>query len=87
MPSIGEIIGGSERETNLDKIKEALNINFKDNEYEKAKYNWYLELREFGCHPHSGLGVGFDRLMMLITGMKDIKDVIPYPRYPNHAEF
>lgn len=87
MPNIGEVVGGSEREIDAEKIKDSLNIIFKDNETEKSKYNWYVELREFGCPPHSGFGVGFDRLVMVATGMKDIKDVIPYPRFPKHAEF
>lgn len=87
IPYIGELVGGSEREINPIILRESLNKEFKDNKKEKSKYDWYLKLREFGCPPHTGFGLGFDRLVMLATGILDIKDVIPYPRYPNHAEF
>ena len=82
-PGIGEIIGGSQREDNLDilrnKIK-ALNMDEKD-------YWWYLDLRKYGSVPHSGFGLGFERLMMYITGMQNIRDVIPFPRTPKNCEF
>ena len=87
IPRIGEIVGGSEREVNSIVLRESLNKEFKDDEDEKYKYEWYLQLRDFGCPSHSGFGLGFDRLVMLATGIFDIKDVIPYPRYPKHAEF
>ncbi|MGQ9846869.1 MAG: asparagine--tRNA ligase [Bacteroidales bacterium] len=82
-PKIGEIIGGSQREENYDKllkrVKE-LNIPEKD-------VWWYLETRKFGTAPHSGFGLGFERLMLFITGMANIRDVIPFPRTPKNAEF
>lgn len=82
-PQIGEIIGGSEREENYDKlmarIKE-LNIPMKD-------MSWYLDTRKFGTCPHSGFGLGFERLILFVTGMQNIRDVIPFPRTPKSAEF
>lgn len=82
-PKIGEIIGGSQREENYEKlynrIKE-LNIPEKD-------VWWYLETRKFGTAPHSGFGLGFERLILFITGMSNIRDVIPFPRTPKNAEF
>ena len=82
-PQIGEIIGGSEREENYDKlmarIKE-LNIPMKD-------MWWYLDTRKFGTCPHSGFGLGFERLILFVTGMQNIRDVIPFPRTPKTAEF
>ena len=82
-PKIGEIIGGSEREESYDKLInriEELNIPMKD-------MWWYLETRKFGTVPHSGFGLGFERLMLFVTGMSNIRDVIPFPRTPNNAEF
>lgn len=80
---IGEIIGGSEREERYDillqRIK-ALGLNEKS-------YSWYLDLRKFGTAPHSGFGLGFERLLLLSTGMQNIRDVIPFPRYPGNANF
>lgn len=82
-PGIGEIIGGSQREENFEKlysrIKE-LNIPEKD-------LWWYLETRKFGTAPHSGFGLGFERMMLFLTGMSNIRDVIPFPRTPKNAEF
>ncbi|CAD2097105.1 asparagine--tRNA ligase, putative [Plasmodium vinckei] len=83
VPKIGEVIGGSQREDNLellDKmiIEKKLNIE---------SYWWYRQLRKFGTHPHSGFGLGFERLIMLVTGVDNIKDTIPFPRYHGHAEF
>ncbi len=82
-PKIGEIIGGSEREENYDKLLariEELNIPMKD-------MWWYLDTRRFGTVPHSGFGLGFERLVLFVTGMTNIRDVIPFPRTPNNAEF
>ena len=82
-PQIGEIIGGSEREENYDKLLtriEELNIPMKD-------MWWYLDTRRFGTVPHSGFGLGFERLILFVTGMTNIRDVIPFPRTPNNAEF
>lgn len=82
-PGIGEIIGGSQREDSLEilqnKIKE-LGMDEKD-------YWWYLDLRRYGSVPHAGFGLGFERAMMYITGMGNIRDVIPFPRTPNNCEF
>ena len=82
-PGIGEIIGGSEREADFDKLNkriEELHIPMKD-------MWWYLDTRRFGAVPHSGFGLGFERLMLFVTGMTNIRDVIPFPRYPKSAEF
>jgi asparaginyl-tRNA synthetase len=82
-PGIGEIIGGSQREENyeklLNRIRE-LKISEKD-------LWWYLETRKFGTAPHSGFGLGFERLILFVTGMSNIRDVIPFPRTPKNAEF
>ena len=82
-PQIGEIIGGSEREENYDKLMariEELHIPMKD-------MWWYLDTRRFGTCPHSGFGLGFERLILFVTGMQNIRDVIPFPRTPKNAEF
>ena len=82
-PKIGEIIGGSEREANYDKLKariEEMNLPMKD-------LWWYLNTRKYGSAPHSGFGLGFERLMLFVTGMGNIRDVIPFPRTPKTAEF
>ncbi len=82
-PKIGEIIGGSEREADYDKLLRRV---------EETGMNiepiwWYLETRKFGTAPHAGFGLGFERLMLFVTGMANIRDVIPFPRTPNNAEF
>lgn len=82
-PGIGEIIGGSQREERYDRILkrvQELNLPEKD-------LWWYLELRKFGTAPHSGFGLGFERLIQFVTGMTNIRDVIPFPRFPGNAEF
>ena len=82
-PKIGEIIGGSQREENYDKLMERieeLHIPMKD-------MWWYLDTRRFGSAPHSGFGLGFERLVLFVTGMTNIRDVIPFPRTPKNAEF
>ncbi|MDU8886687.1 asparagine--tRNA ligase [Yeosuana sp. MJ-SS3] len=82
-PAIGEIVGGSQREERLDVLKEkmaALNID-------EEELWWYLDLRKYGTAVHSGFGLGFERLVMFVTGMNNIRDVIPYPRTPQNAEF
>ena len=83
VPSIGEIIGGSQREERLD----VLNQRMTETGLKEADYWWYLDSRKFGSVPHSGFGLGFERMMMLITGIKNIRDVIPFPRTPKHIEF
>ncbi|WOX79335.1 asparagine--tRNA ligase [Candidatus Shikimatogenerans bostrichidophilus] len=79
-PYIGEIIGGSEREYSYKKLLKSI----KEKKINIKKINWYLNIRKLGNIQHSGFGVGFDRLVQLITGMKNIRDVIPYPRYPGN---
>lgn len=83
VPGIGEIIGGSQREENLEKLTvkmKNLNMNMDD-------YCWYLDLRKYGSVVHSGFGLGFERAMMYLTGMQNIRDVIPFPRTPNNCDF
>lgn len=82
-PKIGEIIGGSERESDYDKLMN----HVKAIEMNVDPIWWYLETRKFGTAPHAGFGLGFERLMLFVTGMTNIRDVIPFPRTPNHAEF
>ncbi len=82
-PGIGEIIGGSQREDRLsvlDKRMEACNLN-------KEQYNWYRDLRRYGSVPHAGFGLGLERLVSYVTGVSNIRDVIPFPRTPGHAEY
>ncbi len=82
-PRIGEIIGGSQREERHDVLLERIMNQGLD----PASYWWYLELRKYGSAPHAGFGLGFERLMLYLTGMKNIRDVIPFPRTPGTAEF
>jgi asparaginyl-tRNA synthetase len=82
-PKIGEIIGGSERESDYDKLMTRVN----ETEMNIDPIWWYLETRKFGTAPHAGFGLGFERLMLFITGMTNIRDVIPFPRTPKNAEF
>lgn len=83
VPDVGEIIGGSQREERLE-ILEGKMERFR---LDRAAYEWYLELRRFGSVPHAGFGAGFERLVLFATGMENIRDVIPFPRYPGHAQF
>ena len=80
-PKIGEIIGGSQREENLDKLQGRIN------EISIEGMDWYLDTRRFGTVPHSGFGLGFERLVLFVTGMQNIRDVIPFPRYPKNCEY
>ena len=82
-PMIGEMVGGSQREESYEVLLERMN----EMEIDKKELWWYLETRKFGTCVHSGFGLGFERLMMFITGMKNIRDVIPFPRTPKNAEF
>ncbi len=82
-PRIGEIIGGSQREERLD----VLEARIKEQGLPLEAYWWYLDLRRFGSVPHAGFGLGFERLVMYVTGMKNIRDVIPYYRVPGNADF
>ena len=83
LPKLGEIIGGSQREENYDILLKRL----KDSNLDPETYWWYLDLRRFGSAPHSGFGLGFERLVQFVTGMENIRDVIPFPRTPKHAQF
>ena len=82
-PGIGEIIGGSQREDSLEILQQKI----KDLNMDEQDYWWYLDLRRYGSVPHSGFGLGFERLMMYMTGMQNIRDVIPFPRTPKNCEF
>ena len=82
-PGIGEIVGGSQREERLDKLEERM----KDLNIPAEELWWYLDTRRFGACPHAGFGLGFERLVQFVTGMGNIRDVIPFPRYPKSAEF
>lgn len=82
-PKIGEIIGGSQREENYDKLHQRIT----EMEIAEKDMWWYLETRKFGTAPHSGFGLGFERLILFVTGMANIRDVIPFPRTPQNAEF
>ena len=80
-PKIGEIIGGSEREADYDKLLARVK------ETGLQGMDWYLDTRRYGSVPHSGFGLGFERLVLFVTGMQNIRDVIPFPRYPNACEY
>ena len=82
-PQIGEIIGGSVREENYDKLMAEINSR----QMETDKLWWYLDTRKYGSCPHAGFGLGFERLILFVTGMQNIRDVIPFPRTPKSAEF
>ena len=82
-PGIGEIVGGSQREERLDKLTERMN----DLNIPQEELWWFLDTRRFGTAPHSGFGLGFERLILFVTGMTNIRDVIAFPRFPRNAEF
>ena len=83
VPRIGEMIGGSQREERLD----VLDALLAQHQISAADYEWYRDLRRFGSVPHGGFGLGFERMLMWITGMKNIRDVIPFPRTPGQAGY
>jgi len=83
VPGLGEIIGGSEREESYEKLLAVC----ADRHMDMKDYQWYLDLRRFGTVPHAGFGLGFERLLRYVTGMANIRDVIPYPRAPKLADF
>ena len=83
VPGIGEIIGGSQREDDFDK----LNRRLAELGLNKEDYWWYMDLRRYGSCVHSGFGLGFERMMMYLTGMQNIRDVLPFPRTPKNCEF
>ena len=82
-PKIGEIIGGSERESSLEKLEARID----ELGMSRKNLEWYIDTRRYGTVPHSGFGLGFERLLLFITGMNNIRDVIPFPRTPKNAEF
>jgi asparaginyl-tRNA synthetase len=83
VPGIGEVIGGAQREERLDQLLE----NMKFHKLKPEDYSWYVDLRRYGTAPHAGFGLGFERLLMFLSGMSNIRDVIPFARTPGNAEF
>jgi len=83
VPGVGEIVGGSQREENYERLVSRMD----EMQMDKDQLGWYLDLRKFGSVPHSGFGLGFERMVMYVTGMKNIRDVIPFPRATMSAEF
>jgi len=83
VPEVGEMIGGSQREDRAD----VLTLRMNECGLDAQHYSWYMDLRRFGGVPHAGFGLGFERMVQYMTGMANIRDVIPYPRVPGHAEF
>ena len=83
VPGIGEIVGGSQREERLDVLLE----NMAAHDISQEDYSWYADLRRYGSVPHAGFGLGFERMLMFVTGVANIRDVIPFPRTPGNAEF
>ena len=83
VPGAGELMGGSQREENLDKLLERMSEMHVD----PTAIDWYLDTRRYGGCVHSGFGMGFERLIMYLTGVDNIRDVIPYPRTPKNCEF
>ncbi len=83
VPGVGELIGGSQREDDYEKLKKRMEEMHLDTE----TYSWFLDLRKYGTVPHAGFGVGFERLVMYVSGMENIRDVIPFPRAPKTCEF
>ncbi len=83
VPGIGEIIGGSQREERLEKLEQRM----QELSMKKQDYWWYLDLRRYGGTRHAGFGLGFERAVMYLTGMSNIRDVIPYPRTVHNAEY
>ena len=81
VPKVGELVGGSQREERLDVLEQRM----KDCGLELEEYSWYLDLRRYGSVTHSGFGLGFERLILFTTGMENIRDVIPYPRWPKNC--
>jgi len=83
VPKIGELIGGSEREDRLDVLQEQM----KQAHLNPSQYEWYLDLRRHGSVPHAGFGMGFERLLLFLTGAANVRDVIPVPRVPGLVRF
>ena len=83
VPGIGELVGGSQREERLDVLQRRIEeLGMKE-----ENYDWYLALRRYGTNPHAGYGLGFERMIMYLTGMQNIRDVLPFPRTTGSAEF
>jgi len=82
-PGIGEIVGGSQREERGAKLEQRMD----EMNIPKDELSWYLDTRKFGTVPHSGYGLGFERMIQFVTGMGNIRDVIPFPRTPGNCEF
>jgi asparaginyl-tRNA synthetase len=82
-PGIGEIIGGSQREERID----VLDSRMAEARLDSAHYGWYRDLRRYGTVPHAGFGLGFERTVAYVTGLGNVRDVIPFPRTPGHARF
>ena len=83
VPKVGEIIGGSQREERLDVLVDRM----RQQDLDPAEYWWYTDLRKYGTVPHAGFGLGLERVVQFVTGMQNIRDVIPFPRTPGSAEF
>ena len=83
VPKVGEIVGGSQREHRLDVLRRRIG----DCGLPEEPYDWYLDLRRYGSTPHAGFGLGFERVVQFMTGMANIRDVIPFPRVPGYVEF
>jgi asparaginyl-tRNA synthetase len=83
VPRIGELIGGSQREDRYDVLVQKI----KDMGMDIESYSWYLDSRKYGSIPHAGFGLGFERMMMLVTGITNIRDTIPFPRTPKSINF
>ena len=83
VPRIGELIGGSQREERHDVLRNIMTAGGLDVD----AYAWYLDLRRFGTVPHAGFGLGFERMVMYVTGMENIRDVVPFPRTPRNCDF
>ena len=82
-PGIGEMVGGSQREERLDKLTQRM----KEMDIPEHEMEWFLDTRRYGTCQHAGYGLGFERMMLFVTGMTNIRDVIPFPRFPGSAEF
>jgi asparaginyl-tRNA synthetase len=83
VPGVGEIIGGSQREERADVLEQRM----REQGLNPEGYQWYLDLRRYGTVPHSGFGLGLERVLLFLSGMANIRDVIPFPRTPGNAEF
>lgn len=82
LPFVGEVVGGSVREERLEVLEESI----KENDLNKEDYSFYLDLRRYGTVPHAGFGLGFERMVMLCTGIENIREAIPFPRYPGKCD-